>query len=223
MSELPACDQRPIGLVGLRCSGKSTIGRELARLLGRPFFDLDQVLAQRWSQRIEGELSAGELLARFGEAPFRAREAAALEQLLETKDGRVIATGAGCVENARSRELLARRAWVVWLVVPLEEMARRMRADPTPRPALLETDAEQGAARPGLDAAVSELPLLAERRDPWYRALADRTLDCGQRPAAELALDLARMHSSRLESDTIGQPGPDEPRPELGPESDTSR
>ena len=223
MSTLPSGEPLPICLVGLRCSGKSTVGRALAQLLGRPFFDLDQVLAQRWSAQIGVELSAGELLARFGEESFRERETAALAQLLQARDGRVIATGAGCVESEASRELLARSAWVVWLVVPLEEMARRMRADPTPRPALLAPDSKDGDARPGLEAAVAELPLLAQRRDPWYRALADWTLDCGRRPARELASDLVRRHGTRLESDTIGQSGPDGQRPELGPESDASR
>ena len=73
----------------MRATGKSTVGRELARRLGEEFVDTDELLADRHGR---GE-SAGELLRRLGEPAFRALEAEVLADALDS--GGVVATGAG--------------------------------------------------------------------------------------------------------------------------------
>ena len=157
--------RRPLCLVGLRCAGKTTVGRGLAARLALPFFDLDDELARAWAAA-EGEPArpAGELLRLLGEPEFRRLEAEALERLVGGEPA-VVATGAGCVETAVARAALG-RAHVVWLDAPDAELARRMRRDSTSRPALT----------PGGD-PVAEIPELRRRREPRYRALAALRVD----------------------------------------------
>jgi len=169
---------RPVCLIGLRCSGKSTLGLRLAAALGIPFHDLDHELALDWARESphdQGEASpAGELLARLGEPAFRALEAQSLTRLLSGREPAVIATGAGCIETSAVRELLLRDTQTLWLRVALPELARRMRADPTPRPALLGGD------------PIEEIPIIAARREPLYREVATFVLDCGSDPLDRL-------------------------------------
>lgn len=151
-----------IALVGLRCAGKTSVGRELARGLGLPFVDLDDELVRLHA----GSTRVGELLVELGEPAFRALEQRALETTLAAGP-QVLATGGGVVERASNRALLRERATCVWLAVEPDELARRLRADPTPRPALL-----------GDDAALEVRALLA-RRAPWYAEVATLRIDGG--------------------------------------------
>jgi len=152
---------RPIVLVGLRCAGKTTVGRLLASALGRGFVDTDEALARLFAAEAgEAVRPAGELLATLGEARFRALEECALRRALEDPAASVVATGGGCVERAANRELLRAGATCVYLRASVAELARRLRSDPAPRPALVGTD------------AADELALLFERRAPLYEQVA---------------------------------------------------
>ncbi len=154
-------DPRPIALVGLRASGKTTLGRLLAERLGRAFVDLDDEVS-REDAALRGSAEtrpAGEILASEGEPRFRDLEERALERVLSRTDALVIATGGGVVERARNRLLLRTRARCVWLAVPVEELQRRMRADATVRPALMGND------------PVAEVAEIASRREGWFREL----------------------------------------------------
>lgn len=178
-------------LVGLRCAGKTTVGRALAERLGRPFVDLDEALVERWNRGAVAPVGgAGELLAAEGEETFRRVEAETLAALLEAPGPRVLATGGGCVETEACRTALFQGARegalrVVWLLAPVEVLAARLRADPTVRPSLT-------GGHPA-----DELPLLAERRGEHYEALADVILDATQ-PVEVLVDELAeRLADSR--------------------------
>lgn len=154
-------DPRPLALVGLRASGKTTLGKLLAEKLGRTFVDLDEEVS-REDAALRGTSvlrAAGEILAREGEPRFRDLEERALERVLSRTELLVLATGGGVVERAKNRLLLRTRARCLWLVVPVEELQRRMRADPTLRPALLGKD------------PVEEVPSIAARREGWFREL----------------------------------------------------
>jgi shikimate kinase len=173
-------DRGALALIGLRCSGKSTLARAVARELGAACFDLDDLLLEgaRAAGVAQGVASAGELLATVGESAFRDHEAAALERALSGATPIVLATGGGAVERARNRELLASRALCVWLRADLETLRSRLRADRTSRPAL------------GAGDAADELEELARRRDPWYASLAQLDLDTTHAPPAVLAARL---------------------------------
>ena len=153
-------------LVGLRCAGKSTVGRLLARELGWPFADLDQSLAELWAREagLSSAPHAGDLLAELGEPAFRELEARALKGCLAGPPPLVLATGGGCVETSDCRELL-REARTFWIRVELPELRRRLAADPAPRPSLT------GAT------AADEFEVLAARREPHYRAVCEAELD----------------------------------------------
>jgi shikimate kinase len=185
--------RRHVALIGLRCAGKSCVGRELAQLCGAPFHDLDDelvVAANRTAGRARFD-AAGAVLSEWGEPAFRSLETQVLQSLLERRDGVVLATGGGAVLAARNRALLARRARCVWLKVEPVELARRLRADPTPRPPLVGTDAAE------------ELTLLAAQRAPLYAEVADLTLD----GASALPAALARTLLARLVEEGGTRPG----------------
>ena len=124
--------------------------------------------------------TAGEILQSQGEPAFRALESEALSEILGRETSCVLATGGGVVEREENRRELALHALCIWLRVDAAELARRLRADPTPRPSLSGED------------AASEIPKLALRRDPFYAALAHTTLDGTHLPPAALAEKLAR-------------------------------
>lgn len=163
-----------IALLGARGSGKSTLGRLLAPALGLAFVDLDERVLELGRQAGWRAGSAGELLAAAGQARFRELEAGALRRVLEPSPRLVLATGGGVVERADNRSWLARCARGIYLVVPEQLLAARLRADPTPRPALLGDD------------PVAEIGALLARREPHYRALSEFVLECGEDPPARL-------------------------------------
>ena len=176
-----------IALLGLRCSGKTTVGRLLAAELGLPFLDLDEELLRSGRHAGWHVASVGELLERAGQAVFRELEASALRRVLEGAPRLVLATGGGVVERSDNRIWLQRVARCVFLSVPLETLAARMRADPTPRPPLLGQDAP------------AELDALAQRRDAQYRALAEVVIDCGSAPPAEIVQRIRGALAARSE------------------------
>ncbi len=161
----------PIALVGLRASGKTTLGRALAKQLGATFVDLDEHVVALHARLAGGTeaTSAGELFSVLGAEGFRAREWASLRAVLEARSAPgaqlVLATGGGVVETATCRDLLGKTR-CLWLRVPKDELARRMAESPSLRPALTE----------GAD-PIGEIPAIAARREPWYREVAWREVD----------------------------------------------
>src|SRR5215470_19945062 len=91
-----------IFLVGMMGAGKTSVGKLLARHLGKTFHDSDQVIEARTGVRISL------IFELEGESGFRAREAAVIEELTALKDS-VLATGGGVVLNAHNRALLKTR------------------------------------------------------------------------------------------------------------------
>lgn len=153
---------RPLALVGLRASGKSTVGRALAERLGRPFVDLDDALAQRFGETGEG---AGAVLRRVGEPRFRELEREVLRDALGRSDGPVIGTGGGVVERADNRADLVSNCHGIWLRAAPELLVRRLSRDATDRPPLTELD------------PAAEVHALGERRAPLYAEVAEVTID----------------------------------------------
>ncbi len=165
-----------LALIGLRCSGKTALGRELARRLSVEFVDLDdEVVAQARATTELGDVTSPGVLLVADVEGFRDLEELALERVLARERPCVLATGGGVVERAANRARLARGALCVWLQADLETLQRRLRTDSTFRPALGGGDAS--------DELVEQLA----RRAPWYGELAASSLDSGARPPPELA------------------------------------
>ena len=146
-----------LALVGMPGSGKSTVGRQIARKLGCPFVDSDQVIEQRLGCSIK------EYFEQQGEAAFRDIESQALDDLSRQNVG-VLATGGGSVLRERNRALLHERATVFYLRVSPEEIFRRLRHD-RQRP-LLQVDDPQ-----------TKLKELFAQRDPLYQAAAHYVIE----------------------------------------------
>jgi 3-dehydroquinate synthetase/shikimate kinase len=158
-----------IVLVGLPGSGKSVVGRLLARRLGRPFVDTDDLVEHRTGR------SPAEVIDQDGEPAFRAAERAAIGAIA---GGAVVATGGGTLNDPLNRWDLWRHGTAVWLQAPEESLVTRVAADDTIRP-LLRPDPLAGLRR------------LAADRAPFYRA-ADLVADA-DRPPAVIAEELGRL------------------------------
>lgn len=154
--------RRPIFLVGMMGAGKTTIGRGLARVLGRDFLDLDHEIESRCGVRII------HIFDIEGEEGFRRRECSVLEQCSSQAD-LVLATGGGAVLAAENRRVLKARGVVIYLRATPEELYSRVARDRN-RP-LLQTADPQARIR----------DLLAQR-EPLYEEVADIVFDTGTMP-----------------------------------------
>ena len=102
-------------LIGMPGCGKSTIGKLLADHLGKDFVDADEALEAHFGRKIT------DIIPQDGEAAFRAMETEILE-ILGKKSGLIIATGGGCVTQARNYPLLQQNGSIFWLKRDLEKL-----------------------------------------------------------------------------------------------------
>lgn len=110
-------------------SGKSTIGRKLARKLGWAFFDTDAIVA-----REHGPIAA--IFANEGEAAFRRYEHAAISVALENAGASVVALGGGALTVAENRQALRESAYRVFIKVSPQQILARVRRSREVRPVL---------------------------------------------------------------------------------------
>lgn len=154
-------------LVGLMGSGKTSVGKVLARLLGKDFVDSDQEIERATGVRIPV------IFEIEGEAGFRAREHRMLAGLV-ARENILLATGGGAVLSAENRDLLKNRGTVVYLRAPVRALLKRTQRDRN-RPLLQVPD------------PVAKMSELYEQRDPLYRELAHVIVDTGNQSVRVLA------------------------------------
>jgi shikimate kinase len=161
-------------LIGLRGSGKTTLGRAAAARLGREFVDLDAV-----TPGLLGANTVREAWAAHGEGAFRGAELRALEGVLAA-GGRVVALGGGTPTAPGAEELLSKaraegRAVVVYLRAGADELRRRLSgADNADRPALMGED------------PLAEIERVLAARDGLYLSLADEVVETEGVPEREV-------------------------------------
>ena len=153
-----------IFLVGPMGSGKSTVGRALARKIGFHFFDSDREIEARCGVDIPT------IFDYEGEAGFRDREHRIIKELTAVPEI-VLATGGGAILREENRRLLTSRGYVILLKVDFREQLRRVAFDSN-RP-LLKTDDPEARLR----------DLMLER-EPIYKSVAH----------AEISTDSRRMY-----------------------------
>jgi shikimate kinase len=165
-----------IVLVGMMGAGKTTVGRELAKRLGRRFVDSDHEIVARTG------VSIPVIFDVEGEAGFRRRETEALEALSSENDI-VLATGGGAVLARENREILHARCTVIYLDVPPQTLWERTRHDRN-RP-LLQVEDPRG-----------RIEALYHERDPLYREVAHVVVSGGRGSAKSM---LRKIEKALLE------------------------
>ena len=174
--------QPVIALMGLRGAGKSTLGPLLAKELGLPFRELDDLI-----QDVTG-LALQEIFELHGESAYRAAERQALETLVEQGSPVVVAVSGGIVNDPHSFLLLRERTLLVWLkTAPQQHMKRVL---------------TQGDRRPmrGRSDAMAELRALLKRRAPLYeqaRVVIDTSRDTTEVSAQRLLEEVRRVRGGR--------------------------
>ncbi len=116
-----------IYLTGYMGSGKSTLGRRLAKMAGLHFIDLDRYIEERHCRTVQ------QIFAEEGEETFRIYERNALEEISEF-DGVVVATGGGAPCFFDNMALMNRTGVTIFLDVDKEILARRLMGSKTVRP-----------------------------------------------------------------------------------------
>lgn len=161
--------QGPIFLIGPMASGKTSIGKALAKHLGREFIDTDKIVVQRHG-------SIAEIFASHGEAEFRRLETETLKEVASSSS--VIATGGGSILSPENRRVIAESGPAVYLEIDEAAVTPRI--------------SEQGA-RPllaGEDPVKRWVSIFTER-EHLYREMATVSIDARTKPPRVLARDIA--------------------------------
>ena len=151
-------------------AGKSAVGRHLARVLHLEFADSDEEVERRTGVDIPF------IFEKEGEAGFRKREAAAIDDLSK-RDNLVLATGGGAVVRDENRNHLGGRGYVIYLYTSVDQQVART-AKGRERPLL-----ESGDRRRILEE-------LLETRDPLYREIADLVVETDGRKVKSVANEI---------------------------------
>ena len=148
---------RNIFLIGLMGAGKTAIGRALARIADKAFYDADHEIEARTGVRIPIIFDIE------GEKGFRLREEAIIQSLVQ-RDNIVLATGGGAILSENNRQALRKHGLVIYLYASLDDLWERTCYDKN-RP-LLQTENPQ-----------QQLANLFAERDTLYHHVADIVID----------------------------------------------
>ncbi len=157
---------RNIYFIGLMGAGKTTVGKLLAKQLGRTFYDSDHEIEKRTGVKIPI------IFELEGEEGFRKREKTAIQELSEMTNI-VLATGGGAVLAKENRDVLKNTGVVIYLRANVNELWHRTRHDKQ-RPLLQNVDIR------------AKLEQLYAERDPLYTETATLIIDTGNQPVATI-------------------------------------
>ena len=167
-------EKRNIFLIGPMGAGKSTIGRQLAQLLGMEFLDSDHEIEQRagadisWIFDVEGENG------------FRKREERIINELTQ-KQGIVLSTGGGAIISKETRNHLSARGIVVYLETTVDKQHQRTLRD------------KKRPLRQDVADSRQVLEDLAKVRNPLYQEIADITMSTDEQNAKTMASQLINL------------------------------
>jgi shikimate kinase len=162
-----------ISFIGLMGSGKTTVGRALARRLQLEFFDSDHVIEEALGYSLRT------FFEQEGEARFRDLEQSTIESLT-LKNNAILSTGGGACIRLANREHLNTRSHVIYLKATPEELYRRIRSDGN-RPLLQVAD------------PLAKLRDLFEVRHPLYLEAAHVTFETS-RPSMNFLVNQIHKH-----------------------------
>ena len=165
-----------LSLMGFMGCGKSSVGRELARLLCCPFMDLDEVIEGAEGRRIP------EIFASDGEAAFRRMEAEHLQILLDSHNiSAVVALGGGTVMRKECAEMVREKTMCVYLRATVETLVRNLDGESENRPMLSNEEP--------LNVRVAHLLAL---RSGTYEQTAQMVIDTDGKTIEEIAAEIHR-------------------------------
>ncbi|MBL6785123.1 MAG: shikimate kinase [Rickettsiales bacterium] len=127
---------KPIALIGLPGSGKSTIGNKLATKLSLDLFDTDQIISEKL------KLSINDIFAQKGESFFRLQETLTLKQLSTETKPFILSTGGGLITSSENLKILLENYLVIYIKCDISEIARRLIDDKT-RPLIAKSPKEK--------------------------------------------------------------------------------
>lgn len=172
----------PVVLCGMMGTGKSHVGRELAKVLGLEFKDSDSLVEERAGRSI------ADIFESYGEKKFRESEQKVILQLLE-QPPQVISTGGGAVMTPGVMEAINQKSISVWLKTDIPHILERVSGGEK-RPLLKEKDPEKVLAD------------LMEKRVPYY-ARADIHIETTQGDVRKTLSSLTRALSAFLKKDNV--------------------
>ena len=158
-------------LVGPMGVGKTTIGKKLAKQLGRPFLDTDKEIVKQ-----HGAIS--KIFEKSGEQHFRTLESEFLLAALASDS--VVATGGGVVTQERNRDAL-RNTFVIYLSTNGRHIASRLLA----------------GRRPLLKNGISDWKRIYEERKPLYEKVATVEIDTSSKPLNSVVAEIVELVSAR--------------------------
>lgn len=168
-------------LIGYRCSGKSTVGKFMAKTLGWKFVDADKMLTAACGKSIK------DIIDTDGWESFRRMERSTLKQIC-AKQRQVVATGGGVVLDAANIKAMKASGQVVWLVATAATIRSRMQSDNRSahmRPALTDKG------------SLAEIEDLLTEREPHYERAGDFIVQTDKRPADEIVQEIIKKISVR--------------------------
>lgn len=166
-----------IYLIGLMGAGKTTIGRQLAKALGLPFYDSDKAIEEQTGVDIPT------IFEYEGEDGFRSREQNMIAELTQI-NGIVLATGGGAILREANRKALIENGFVVYLQCSVDKILQRTKRD-TQRP-LLNTENPR-----------ERIEKLFAEREPDYLACADFKIETSSMQSKTVVENILKEYTSR--------------------------
>ena len=156
-----------IVIIGFMGSGKTRVGKRLAKDFDIPFVDIDRVVTKKMN------LSSKEIFDRFGEPFYRALETTAVKALIEDPEQKVISLGSGLPMQEQNEKYIKKLGTVVYLKGSYETLKKRL---------------EHSSSNPLIEGAdkADKIKKLLKQRDPVYAKFADVEMITGDKPFEEL-------------------------------------
>lgn len=160
-------------LCGMMGAGKTSVGKVLAKMTGRIWYDTDDLITEKY-----GKIS--DIFSTHGEAYFRGLETETVKTLT-AQDNLVISVGGGLVLRQENVELLRQNGKIVFLEATVGTLIQRLQADTT-RP-LLQTE----------ESLEKRLTKLLSERTPAYERAADYTVDVDKKTPEEIGTEILSL------------------------------
>ncbi len=171
-------------LIGYRGSGKSTVGRVLAKRLGRPYFDTDDLVES------ESGLTIKDIFASHGEVWFRDLEAKIVANLSLNEQPTVVSLGGGAVLRDSTQGILKSTGVCIWLSASADYLFQRIQSDQSTQ-----------SRRPNLSqiGGFAEVADVLAKRTPIYQRMSDITVSVEGKTPDEISDEISDcINSTRV-------------------------